>query len=136
MPRSESDIWKLYSVKTDCNGKKVSATCVYCGIEYKFPNATRLTEHVVSRCKKCPSVPLPSSSVAGDSDSECTAAKQTALAPQSVNQSTLRTFVGFARAVFHSRLSLSSKLLTGPKHFFFFVQHTNLCQDFFSGTVF
>jgi hypothetical protein len=51
--RPESDIWTLFNVSKDTNGKKTQAECKFCGFQYKFPNATRMTVHI-GACKKCP----------------------------------------------------------------------------------
>lgn len=52
MVRPPSDIWKHFNTIKN-NGKNV-ATCKYCNAKYAFPNATRMTDHIVAKCKKCP----------------------------------------------------------------------------------
>ncbi|KAK3916489.1 Lysophospholipase NTE1 [Frankliniella fusca] len=52
MPRITLDIWKEFYCETE-GVKKTKATCKHCGKSWKFPNATRLKEHL-EKCKKCP----------------------------------------------------------------------------------
>ncbi|CAH1984804.1 unnamed protein product [Acanthoscelides obtectus] len=52
MVRPSSDIWQLFDiVKTD---KKSKAVCKFCCFKYAFPNATRMTNHILNQCSKCP----------------------------------------------------------------------------------
>lgn len=52
MVRPSSDIWKLFDVeKTD---NKPKAVCKFCCFKYAFPNATRMTNHILNQCAKCP----------------------------------------------------------------------------------
>ncbi|CAH1997528.1 unnamed protein product [Acanthoscelides obtectus] len=46
-----SDIWQLFDIeKTD---KKSKAVCKFCCFKYAFPNATRMTNHILNQCSKC-----------------------------------------------------------------------------------
>lgn len=51
MPRVKSGVWQHCEI-FEKDGKKF-AKCVFCLKEYSFPNATRLTEHMLV-CAKCP----------------------------------------------------------------------------------
>lgn len=52
MVRPSSDIWQLFDIeKTD---KKSKAVCKFCCFKYAFPNATRMTNHILNQCSKCP----------------------------------------------------------------------------------
>ncbi|CAH2015393.1 unnamed protein product [Acanthoscelides obtectus] len=52
MVRRSSDIWQLFVIeKTD---KKSKAVCKFCCFKYAFPNATRMTNHILNQCSKCP----------------------------------------------------------------------------------
>ena len=53
--REKSTIWSLFDT-TRVGGKATQATCKYCDALYKFPNATRMTAHIVTKCKKCPQI--------------------------------------------------------------------------------
>ncbi|XP_011858393.1 PREDICTED: zinc finger BED domain-containing protein 1-like [Vollenhovia emeryi] len=55
MERPTSDVWKHYKKIRSEDGKKIqSVVCNYCSAIYKFPNATRLRNHLGLRCQKCP----------------------------------------------------------------------------------
>ncbi|CAH1970758.1 unnamed protein product [Acanthoscelides obtectus] len=52
MVRPSSDIFQLFDIeKTD---KKSKAVCKLCCFKYAFPNATRMTNHILNQCSKCP----------------------------------------------------------------------------------
>ncbi|CAH1995200.1 unnamed protein product [Acanthoscelides obtectus] len=52
MVRPSSDIWQLFDIeKTD---KKSKAVCKFSCFKYAFPNATRMTKHILNQCSKCP----------------------------------------------------------------------------------
>ncbi|CAH1985206.1 unnamed protein product [Acanthoscelides obtectus] len=46
MVRPSSDIWQLFDIeKTDKNSK---AVCKFCCFKYAFPNATSMTNHILT----------------------------------------------------------------------------------------
>ncbi|CAH1997063.1 unnamed protein product, partial [Acanthoscelides obtectus] len=46
-----TDIWQLFDIeKTD---KKSKAVCKFCCFKCAFPNATRMTNHILNQCSKC-----------------------------------------------------------------------------------
>ncbi|CAH1997751.1 unnamed protein product [Acanthoscelides obtectus] len=52
MVRPSSDIWQSFDIeKTD---KKSKAICRFCCFKSAFPNATRMTNHILNQCSKCP----------------------------------------------------------------------------------
>ncbi|CAH1997072.1 unnamed protein product [Acanthoscelides obtectus] len=52
MVRPSSDIFQLFDIeKTD---KKSKAVCELCCFKYAFPNAIRMTNHILNQCSKCP----------------------------------------------------------------------------------
>lgn len=52
MPRSSGSVWEHFLILSDSGGKK-HVTCIYCNVQYKSAQATRLKEHVL-KCNKCP----------------------------------------------------------------------------------
>ncbi|CAH1984888.1 unnamed protein product, partial [Acanthoscelides obtectus] len=47
-----SDIWQLFDIEKSV--KKSKAVCKFCSFKYAFPNATRMTNHRLNQCSKCP----------------------------------------------------------------------------------
>lgn len=52
MPRTRLSVW-TYFKKTKNDRNKDIVVCNYCSQIYVFPNATRMTNHIL-KCNKCP----------------------------------------------------------------------------------